>query len=166
MTYQRLKYYFKNCFLLLIPVLLWNIIFTSYLPEVYTNTSILGDIPAMVRWGEIIAFLSILVLSLMMPLKIKTGVQKLGLIIYFAGLAIYLLAWRPIILYPNGDWSSSFLGFISLAFLPLILLVGIGMLGNKYYFKLQFSRGLYIVLSFILIFLGTWHAILLYNLTH
>jgi len=164
LTYQRLKYYFKNCFLLIIPVLLWNIIFVSYLPEVYTNKSIIGDIPDLVLWGEIIAFLSILVLSLMMPLKIKTGFQKLGLIIYLVGLAIYLLAWRPIILYPNGDWSSGFLGFVSLAFLPFIFLVGIGMIGDKFYIKFQFSRKIFIGLSFVLIFLSTWHAILTYNI--
>jgi len=160
----KIKYYFINCFLLLLPVLIWNLIFEAYLPEKYSFIEFRYDVPSFIRWTELISGAALLILSFSLQLNIKTRIQKIGLVIYFAGLIAYLFVWRPIILYPYSDWSNSLFGFISLAFTPIVLLFGIGLIGKKNLFfkKIVYRRLFFLYLTFIYIICRTSHAILVY----
>jgi hypothetical protein len=147
----------------LIPVFIWNILFRSYLPEKYSFSEFKYDIPSFFRWTELISGMAIIILSFSLQLKIKNRIQKIGLILYFTGLILYLLAWRPIILYPNSDWSSSLFGFVSISFTPIVLLLGIGLIGKKLLFiKIKYRRSFFLILVFIYILSRTSHALLVY----
>lgn len=161
---HKVKYYLLSCFILLVPVLVWNFLFIAYLPEAYYIVYSAKGIPLFIKWAENLSLLSIFILALLMPLKIKTRKQKAGLAVYIIGLGIYLLAWRPLILFPAGDWSTSLMGFTSLAFTPLILLIGIGLIGKKLFYKINYHRYVFIVISFLFIFFRTWHSIMVYNI--
>lgn len=159
---HKLKYYLINCFLLLVPIIIWNVIFRAYLPESYILNLSGSKIPSILKWTEDIITILVLVIPLFLQLRVKNRMQRLGLIIYFIGLLIYFFAWRPIILYPNGEWSNSLIGFISLSFTPVIFLTGIGLIGEKMFLNIVYHRSVYILLSIIFILLKTSHAIMIY----
>ena len=71
MTGRQFRTYASNCFMLVIPVLLWNVLFLTSLPQGYSREF----------W------------PLFMPLTIKTGRQKFGVAVYLAGLVIYFASW-------------------------------------------------------------------------
>lgn len=154
----------QNCLLLLVPIVVWNTIFIAYLPESYFIMYKDPDIPVFIKWVENLSLLMIFILAALMPLKIKNKKQKLGIVIYSLGLVIYLLAWRLLILFPSGEWSSSIFGFTSLTYTPIILLIGIGLIGEKLYIKLKYHRWVFIVVSFLFIFFRTWHSVLTFTL--
>lgn len=162
MAPHKIKYYLINCFILLIPVIIWNILFRSYLPEPYLMEPSGKLFPSILKWIEVILTILILAVPFFLRLKVKNKLQQLGLIIYFIGVIVYIFAWRPIILYPNGDWSNSLVGYISLSITPVIFLTGIGMIGEKLVFNITYHRSIYILLSIILVFLKTSYAILVY----
>lgn len=153
-----------NCLLFLVPIVVWNTIFIAYLPESYFKMYTDPDIPVFIKWAENLSLLLIFILAALMPLRIKNKTQKLGMGIYLLGLVIYLLAWRPLILFPSGEWSSSIFGFTSLTYTPIILLIGIGLIGEKLYIKLKYRRWVFIAVSFLFIFFRTWHSVLTFTL--
>jgi len=89
--------------------------------------------------------------------------QRIGLFIYLIGLMAYLLAWREIILFPSGMWSSSLAGFTSLAYTPVIMLFGIGIIGNQLFVKFSPVKLLYWITAAALIILQTGHALLIFR---
>jgi hypothetical protein len=157
-----LSSYFKNCFILLVPILIWNIAFTGLLPATYQSGEFDKDIPASILWGEHILRLVVFALPAFMPLNIFFKYQKIGLGIYFIGIFLYFLSWRPLILYPEGSWSMSLYGFLSPAITPLIFLVGIGLIGHKLFFNIKYHQVVYISLSIIFIAFHTIHVYLKY----
>lgn len=155
--------YLKNCFLLLIPIIIWNLAFRDLLPTPFTFEVFWDDIPGFVYWGE--NFFRILVFSfpLLMPLSLFTKKQKLGLVIYLLGTFIYFLSWRPLILYPASSWSTSLIGFIAPAFTPLVMLVGIALIGNKLFFGFRQSTIVYLLVSVVFTIFHTWHVMIVYS---
>ena len=126
--------------MLCIPAIAWNLAFGGLLPENYADLWFDTAVSWYILIPEIIFRLSILVLSVMMPLYIFTRIQRTGLILYVVGTFLYFLSWRPLILYPAGDWSSSFFGFTAPVFAQIILLTGIAMIGYRWYANYRFSR--------------------------
>ena len=106
----------------------------------------------------------LLVLTILMPLRIKTLKQRIGLLIYLVGLLVYLLVWRELILHPNSDWASSLIGFTSLAYSPLIMLFGIGLISKHSFFKIKYHRVLYITTAIVFVAFHFWHTLLVFQL--
>ena len=144
--------YLINCFLLLIPVIAWNIAFTGLLPDTYSESIFDKDIPLFILIPENIFRIAIFVLPAFMPLYIFTRIQKTGLLLYILGLFMYFLSWRPLILYPVGEWSTSLIGFTAPAITPIIWLTGIALIGYRWFFNYRFSRWHYFLL--VLLFIG------------
>ena len=126
--------YAINCFLLLLPVIAWNIAFIGLLPETYSKEIFNKNIPLYILIPENIFRLILFILPAFMPLYIFTRIQKLGLALYLIGIFLYFLSWRPLILFPGGDWSSSMMGFTAPALTPLIWITGIALMGYKWHF--------------------------------
>lgn len=142
---------FINCFLLLIPVIVWNIAFTGLLPETYSKEVFDNDIPLFILIPENIFRLAVFVLPAFMPLYIYTRIQKAGLLLYVFGLFLYFLSWRPLILYPAGEWSTSLIGFTAPALLPIIWLTGIALIGHRWFFNYRFNRWHYFLIAVLFI---------------
>ena len=97
MKFQDFKKYFFNCFLLTIPILLWDYIFTDKLPKAFQPEIFWKDIPSFIIYGENISRLIMFVFISFMPLKIINDKQKNGLLLYVVGVLLYFAAWLVLI---------------------------------------------------------------------
>jgi hypothetical protein len=166
MKFQVFKKYFFNCFLLTIPVLLWDYIFTDKLPKAFQPEVFWKDIPSFITYGENISRLLMFVFISFMPLKIINDKQKTGLLLYVVGCLFYFTAWIILMHYPNSSWSNSVLCLLAPAYTPLVWLVGIGFIGNSLFFKIPYKRWLYFLIVIIFLIFHNWHTYLIYFRTH
>jgi hypothetical protein len=166
MNFEVLKKYFFNCFLLTIPILLWDYIFTDKLPKAFQPEIFWKDIPSFITYSENISRLIMFVFISFMPLKIITNKQKNGLLLYVAGCLLYFAAWIILMYFPNTAWSNSVLGLLAPAYTPLVWLVGIGFIGDSLFFKIPFRRWLYFLVVIIFLIFHNWHTYLIYFRTH
>ncbi len=154
--------YLLNCMLLLLPIMVWNLIFTSKLPNLYSLEVFEKEIPAFLTNGENILRLFVFILPILMPIRIETQTQKVGFGLYIAGAASYFLSWLAQIYFPQSVWSSSAFGFLAPAYTPLIWLIGIGLIGNTLYLASSYRSWMYIATSIIFISFHLSHAITVY----
>ena len=166
MKFQDFKKYFFNCFLLTIPILLWDYIFTDKLPKAFQPEIFWKDIPSFIIYGENISRLIMFVFISFMPLKIINDKQKNGLLFYVVGVLLYFATWVILMYFPNIVWSNSVLGLLAPAYTPLVWLVGIGFIGNLLFFKIPYKRWLYFLVVFIFLIFHNWHTYLIYFRTH
>ena len=153
----------SNCFYLLIPVFLWNIIFVSYLPRSYSEEVFWNDIPRFITVFENSLRLIIFILPVLMKFSIKTKMQALGFKIYLIGLVIYFASWLLQIYLPESIWSKSSTGFLATAYTSLILFIGIGMIGKNSYFSIPHFSITYIILSILFVIFHTWHCYIVFQ---
>lgn len=166
MKFQIVKKYLFNCFLLTIPVLLWDYIFTNKLPKAFQPEIFWKDIPSFIIYGENISRLVMFIFISLMPLKVNTNKQKNGMVLYVIGTLLYFIAWVILMYFPNTTWSSSVLGLLAPAYTPLFWLIGIGFIGDALYFNIPFKRWLYFLVVIIFIIFHNWHTYLIYFRTH
>ena len=166
MKFQIVKKYLFNCFLLTIPVLLWDYIFTNKLPKAFQPEIYRKDIPSFIIYGENISRLVMFIFISLMPLKVNTNKQKNGMVLYVIGTLLYFIAWVILMYFPNTTWSSSVLGLLAPAYTPLFWLIGIGFIGDALYFSIPFKRWLYFLVVIIFIIFHNWHTYLIYFRTH
>ena len=160
---MKIKNYISNCFLLLIPVLLWNIFLVEYLPKGYSPEYFDKDIPSLVTYGEQILRIAVFLFPLLMVLSLKTRRQKIGFLIYILGLVIYFMSWIMLIVYPESNWSTSLIGFMAPAFTTLIFFVGIRLIGEKSFINIPYLSQSYIVISIVFVFVHSAHTYIVYQ---
>jgi hypothetical protein len=163
MRMDSLISYLLNCLLLLLPIMAWNLIFASKLPWAYSEEVFSKDIPSFITSGENIFRLIVFILPVLMPLRIETQSQKIGLWLYIAGTAIYFVSWLAQMYFPQSAWSLSAFGFLAPAYTPLIWLVGIGLIGSMLYFSSSYRSWMYIVTSVIFLGFHLSHALTVYT---
>ncbi|BDS11537.1 hypothetical protein [Aureispira anguillae] len=160
---MKIRKYFCNCFLLLIPLFLWNIILVGYLPKAYSPDIFWKDIPNWIGYSENILRLLVFVVPALMIFSLKTRLQKIGFGIYWVGMVIYFLSWISVILYPQSDWTTSLIGFMAPAYTTIIFFVGIGFIGNKSFLKCSNMSLIYIVLSTLFVIFHSAHAYIVFQ---
>jgi hypothetical protein len=154
--------YMLNCMLLLLPIAAWNVIFASKLPQAYLAAVFEKDISPLITGGENIFRLLVFILPLLMPLRIETQSQKIGLWLYIVGTGIYFVSWLAQMYFPQSPWSLSAFGFLAPAYTPLIWLIGIGLIGSSLYFSSPYHSWMYILMSTIFIGFHLSHALTVY----
>jgi len=154
--------YALNCILLLLPIMAWNAVFASKLPRAYLAEVFDKNIPPLITSGENTFRLIVFSLPLLMPLRIETQTQKLGLWLYIIGIAIYFIAWLAQIYFPQSAWSLSAFGFLAPAYTPLIWLIGIGLIGSSLYLSYPYHSWMYILTSIIFVGFHLSHALAVY----
>jgi hypothetical protein len=163
---EGFKKYFFNCFLLTIPILLWDYIFTDKLPKAFQPEIFRKDIPFLITYGENILRLIMFVFISFIPLKIITHKQKIGLLLYVAGTLLYFTAWIILMYFPNTIWSNSVLGLLAPAYTPLFWLIGIGFIGDSLFFKIPYKRWLYFLIVILFLIFHNRHTYFIYFRTH
>ncbi len=166
MNTDTFRKYFFNCFLLILPVMAWNIALTDQLPATFRPAVFWNDIPPYLAYGEHISRALIFLLSLLMPLQIKTELQRTGLVLYAAGLFLYCASWIPLIYFPDSPWSLSVPGFMAPAWTPLFWLTGIALAGGRFYFSLPFARLIFLLVSAVFLVFHNMHAYMIYHRVH
>lgn len=160
---MKIKHYFWNCFLLLLPVFLWNIVLVDSLPKGYGPDFFDKDVPKFVVYSENFLRVILFVFPAVMMLSLKTKIQKVGFLIYLLGLVLYFSSWAVMIVFPESNWSQSQAGFMAPAYTTLIWFVGIGIIGNKSFFKIPYLTVIYIVFSVLFVVVHTLHAALAFQ---
>jgi hypothetical protein len=158
MKVDSLTNYLLNCLLLLLPIMAWNLTFASKLPWAYSEEVFSKDIPSFITIGENIFRLIVFILPVLMPLRIETQSQKVGLLLYVAGIGIYFISWLAQMYFPQSAWSLSAWGFLAPAYTPLIWLVGIGLIGSTLYFSSPYQSWMYFLLSVTFVGFHLSHA--------
>ena len=166
MNIGSIKKYALSCFLLTIPILVWNIVMANKLPEDFQSETFWKDIPTFLTYGENISRIVVFMLTLLMPLSISTITQKKGLVLYAGGTMLYFASWLILIYFPDSEWSKNVIGFMAPAYTPLIWLTGIGLIGNSFYFNLPYRRWFFISTSIIFLMFHNFHTITIYFRTH
>lgn len=162
MNIEIIKKYLLNCFLLTLPIMIWNIVLTNKLPQEYQSEIFWKDIPAWLKYAENISRTLIFILTLLMPLNISTLKQKRGFILYLGGTILYFVSWLILICFPDSRWSSNIFGFMAPAYTPLLWLTGIGFIGNSFYFNLPYRRWFYILTVIIFLIFHNFHTMTIY----
>lgn len=143
----QLHRYVKNVGWLLVPVLVWNAALSSRLPSAFTPEVFLRDIPAFLTAAENVLRIAVFALPFFAPFEWATRLQKVGLVVFGIGLAIYFASWLPLIAAPASRWSTSAVGFLAPAYTPLVWLLGLGLLMQRLYWSSPYRRWHYVALS-------------------
>jgi len=113
MNLDSVKKYLLNCFLLTLPIMIWNIVLTNKLPKDFQSEIFWKDIPTFLTYGENILRTMVFMLTLLMPLSISTIAQKKGLFLYVGGTMLYFVSWFALIYFPHSGWSTNIFGFMA-----------------------------------------------------
>ncbi len=157
------KRYFSNCFILFLPILLWNILLTSRLPRNYQPDLFSKGIPPCLIYVENISRLTIFLFAFITSFSVSNLRQKIGFYIYVVGVLLYVCSWAILIWFPESIWSKGIVGFSAPALTPAIWLTGICLMGNSFYFNLPFKRWPFILVSAIFLFCHIHHTIMVYS---
>ena len=133
--------------MLTVPILVWNLALTRFLPPALASTEFSRDIPPLVAYGENTLRIAVMVLPFLMPLEVATVRQRRGLLLFAVGTIVYFLSWVPLMIVPESPWSTSWLGFVAPAYTPLVWLVGLGLIGRRFYLPSPFRWWMYVGLA-------------------
>ena len=156
MNIMMKKEYYKNCFLLFIPIIMFNVIFTKYLPEKY-----LQNISHKIVTIENIFRLILIIFSIIMKINFNKIKGKIGLFVYVIGVIIYFTSYFIIINNHNTFLGKYFIIQLSGYWSAIIWLIGIGLIGNKLLIKIPYHYSIYLILSIIFTIVHTFHGIIL-----
>ena len=154
---KTIQYIGSNCFLFFIPVILLNILFVKYLPNCY-----LENISHIIVHIENILRIVLIALSTIMIIDIKDRFGKIGFLIYTIGVVVYFISYfilinysdtavvrKNMILQLSGHWSA------------IIWLIGIGLIGKRFFINIPYHYALYIILSIVFGIIHTYHGYIL-----
>ena len=162
MKSTKLYKYFLNCFVVTIPILIWNILLTDKLPKTTKPEILIQNISPFIINAENSIRIIMFTMMAFMPIQISKPIQKKGLLLFTIGTIIYFISWLVLIYYPDSLWSKSPLGVLSPAYTPVLWLVGIGLIGDRFYFNLPYKRWVFISLSIIFLIFHNIHTYEIY----
>jgi len=90
---SSLRPYLVSCGLLTIPILVWNIAFTRYLPPPLAPAEFWRDIPRIIVTGENVSRTLVSVLPFLMPLREEARRRRQGLAWFGIGVSVYFASW-------------------------------------------------------------------------
>lgn len=155
-----------SCGLLTVPILVWNVVFTRYLPPPLAPSDFNRDIPAVLLLAENMLRIAVMILPFLMPLDVASAVQRRGLWLFVIGVLLYVLAWLPLMVAPESAWSTSRAGFLAPAYTPLVWLVGLGLTGGRLCWPVPFKSWMYLLLAGTFVVVHIAHASLVYTRTY
>ena len=158
--------YVLSCGLLTVPILVWNVVFTRFLPPALGSPEFWRGIPPLVGYGENSLRLAVVVLPFLMPLDLPTIAERRGLVVFVTGALVYFVSWIPLMIAPQSHWSTSPLGFLAPAYTPLIWLAGIGLMGRTLYGGWPYQWWIYIALACGFVAFHVIHARIVYARNH
>jgi hypothetical protein len=154
-----LKIIITNGYVLIIPILLWDYLFTSKLPSQYNPQTFNSNIPLYIKNMENIFRTVILTLPLLFRIDISSSIGKKGMFLYIVGSVIYYVSWLLLMYAPTNKWSKSIFGQAAPAYTPIIWLIGIGLMVDSYYFNFKYSKWHYIVPAIIFSIFHVTHTL-------
>lgn len=131
---MEIKISLLNCFLLIVPVFLWNGLLYKKLPNILSDDQ---QIPKWILKLEDSSRFLVFFLPIFIPLnlnKLKMS-GKIGLTLYFCGLFIYFASWVPHLMYQNKKYADLLLKskiiFLGPFITPFLFLSGLAIIGES-----------------------------------
>lgn len=125
----QLKLSFLNCFILILPILIWNAIFASKLPEIMQNE--VPGISQTILGIENIFRGIIFILPVFMAIDLNDSNFKTGIILYSISTLIYFISWIPLVYFSDTNFSRHFLIWLAPAYTPLVVFISFSILGKS-----------------------------------
>jgi len=150
--------YKNSCFWFFIPIIIFNIILTKYLPEYY-----LKNIKHPIVTIETIARVITILFSVIMSITINNKIGKIGLIVYIIGVLIYFCSYFIVIKFPATSFNNNLVIILSPYWTSVLWLIGIGLLGNKLFINIPYHFVIYIVISIIFATVHSIHGYICFN---
>ena len=142
-----------NCFWLLVPILLWDVLFTPKLTQEGFKSD--ANVPRWLLMAEGVLRIVVFAFPILLPLQWADQLSRVGIALYVIGTLIYCGSWIPLVYLPDARWSASALGVLAPHFTPLIFFVGIGLIGHSWAFALT---------AVLFTISHTWHGIYSFGL--
>lgn len=155
----------KNCIWLTFPPLLFSLYLMDFLPAELTPAQFNKDIPYLLIYGENIMRILVFAIPIFFSIGLSTKTQKIGLILYLAGVALYYLSYWALIVFPDSTWSTSMIGVVATAYTNLFWMIGLGLLGEKFNFliRLRYRSIFYIAPVIIFLIFHIIHVVIVYQ---
>ena len=155
----------KNGIWLTFPPLLFSLSLMDHLPPPLTPALFNKGVSDVLLNGENIVRIFVFAMPFFFTIGISTKIQKRGLALYLVGIVFYYLSYGAQILFPSSSWSTSMIGFTATAYINILWMVGLGLLGEKFYFPahLRYRPFYYVAPVIIFIIIHTTHAITVYQ---
>jgi NADH:ubiquinone oxidoreductase subunit 6 (subunit J) len=152
----------KNGIWLTFPPLLFSLILMSFLPNSLTPAQFNRGIPGAVVNVESIGRILVFAMPAFFSIGISTKTQKRGLALYLAGVTLYYLSYGTQNFFPDSAWSNSTIGFAASAYTNVFWMIGLGLLGEKFYFteRLRYRPIFYIIPAVVFVIFHTIHAVI------
>ena len=163
MSETGLVRYVVSCGVLTVPIVVWNLALTRFLPPALASDEFSRDIPLLVMYGENTLRIAVMVLPFLMPLEVATAGQRRGMLLFVVGTIVYFLSWLPLMIMPESHWSTSWLGFVAPAYTPLVWLVGLGLIGRRFYLPSAFRWWMYVGLACGFVAFHVTHTSIVYE---
>ena len=160
----RLMYsrYALSCGLLLIPAIAWNLVFTSMLMPPPAMTEFWRDIPAPLVAIENALRALVFGLPFVMPLQIETKLERRALLVFVLGTAVYFASWLALMFWPYSPWSSSLLGALAPAYMPILFLPSLAVLGKRLFWGHFYRWWMYLPVCFGFLAVHITHGAFVY----
>lgn len=126
-----MRRYLINCGWLLLPAVLWNVVFAARLPAAFQPQEFWRDIPSALAAVENSLRIVVFVLPFFMPLRLRERAQRRALLLFAAGTLIYFCSWLALMVAPQSAWATSALGFTAPAWTPALWLGTLALLGRE-----------------------------------
>jgi hypothetical protein len=155
---ELINNYKNNCFWFFIPVIIFNIIFTKYLPDFYLE-NIIHPIVTI----ETIARITTIAFSAIMTIKLDNKTGKVGLVLYVIGVFIYFCSYFIVIKIPAISFNNNFIVLLAPYWTSVLWLIGIGLLGNKLFINIPYHYVAYIILSIVFAIIHSIHGYICFS---
>jgi hypothetical protein len=152
----------KNGIWLTFPLLLFSLSLMTFLPNSLTPAQFNQGIPDVLLNIESIGRILVFAMPTFFSIGISTKTQKRGLALYLAGVILYFLSYGTQNFFPNSDRSTSTIGFAASAYTNIFWTIGLGLMGEKFYFtkRLHYRPIFYIVPAVIFVIAHTTHTVI------
>jgi hypothetical protein len=141
------------------PIIIFNIIVTKYLPEFY-----LKNINHPIVTIETIARIMTIAFSVIMAIKLDDKIGKAGLIVYIIGVLIYFFSYFIVIKIPAISFNNNYIVLLAPYWTSVLWLIGIGLMGNKLFINIPYHYTAYIVISFFFTIIHSIHGYICYSI--
>ena len=142
-----MEWLWLNGFWLLMPVLIWNLIYASRLPQKVFNCD--DGMPAWLLGLENLLRIPVFFFPLLLEMKFQSDLWPAGVLVYLAGSLAYYGSWIPLVYFPGRSWSRSFAGVISPHILPILVFGGAALICVSW---------LYLLFSVLMISVHAYHG--------
>lgn len=152
----------KNGLWLTLPPLLFSLSLMSMVPTALTPAQFNQGVPDVVVNGEIIGRILVFAMPAFFSIGLTTKTQKRGLALYLAGVTLYCLSYGTQNFFPDSAWSTSMIGFAASAYTNVFWMIGLGLLGEKFYFfaHMRYRPILYIAPVLFFVVFHVTHSVI------